>query len=169
MNKDEITAQEMYDYIKNRHYWYFTPPKCAVSRYVFSRKSKLFGLITKDEVKCVSGLDQDEVVKKALINFADTPGKDIEVPFYVDKDGKFYLDVYQLWHDFSFLEYPIHYSVFRVMAEEFKLELPPCIMGEANLWVFNKFGSTFKDMEHFCRFVKAVHDKTGNTVVLAEA
>lgn len=142
-----------------------------MSRYVFSRKSKLFGLIIKDEVKCVSGLDQDEAVKKALINFADTPRKNIEVPFYVDKDGEFYLDVYQLWQrrDFSFFGYPINYDVFCEMAEEFKLELPPRIMGKANLCVYYKFGSTFKDMEHFCRFVKAVHDKTGNTVVLAEA
>lgn len=169
MNKKEITAQEMYNYIKDRHYWYFTQPKYAVSQYTFSRKSKLFGLITKEEVKYVSGLDQDEVVKKALINFADTPGKDIEVPFYVDKDGEFYLDVYQLWYNCKYLDYPIHYNVFRVIAEDFKLKLPPCIMGEANLWVFNKFGSTFKDIEHFCRFTKAVYDKTGNTVVLAEA
>lgn len=155
-----------YDCLKDHHYWYFIPPTVPIRRFVYKRTRKWFGFFMSESIEQTSGPEYDHLDK--LLDNIKTNYKDsVEVPFY-EVEGQFYIDVMALFKQQEFL-LPLKYDDLVYMEKMMGIPLPPCISGEPNLWVFNKFGETFKSVEHFCRFVKAIDDKQGNTVVLAEA
>lgn len=159
-----IMKNDLYESIKDKHFWYFLQPRKFKNHYTYSKESHLFGLF-KSECIVADEDNQDEQSPDLFEILNKGPVGKVE--FYKGEDGHYYLDLMALFlkNDCK----PLTYDAVRGISLAYNLLLPPVVTGGENLWVFSKFGSTFKDIDHYCRFVQAVYDKTGNTVVLAEA
>lgn len=155
---------EYYESIKDKHFWYFLQPHTFRNHYTYSKESRLFGLLKSESI--ISDPKNEDEQSPDLFDILNK-GPVGEVEFYKGDDGHYYLDLMALFkkNDYE----PMTYDSLKGIANAYNLLLPPPIAGRENLWVFNKFGSTFKDIEQYCRFVRTICEKTGNTVVLAVA
>lgn len=159
-----MKTNEYYDSIKDKHFWYFLQPHKFRNHYTYSKESHLFGLFTDD---CIIADPENEDEQSPDLFEILNKGPVGEVEFYKGENGDYYLDVMALFQKNDCK--PMTYASLKGIANAYNLLLPPTIGGRENLWVFNKFGSTFKDIDQYCRFVHTICEKTGNTVVLAVA
>ena len=155
---------EYYESLKDKHFWYFLQPRKARNHYTYVKESHLFGLYKSEHIDADD--DNEDETTPDIFQFLEN-GPVGEVKFYKGEDGHYYLDVFALFEKNG--HKPLSYDAVRGISIAYNLLLPPVISGAENIWIFNTFGSTFKDIDHYCRFVNAVYDKSGNTIVLAEA
>lgn len=152
-------------YLKGKHFWYFLQPAKPKNHYTYSKESCLFGGLWKYETIVGDTFNEEENRSDLFEILSNGPIGEVE--FYLAEDGCYYLDVYALFVKNG--RKPMSVEALRGISKAYNLLLPDFIKGETNLWVFNTFESTFKDVDHFCQFVNSVNHNTGNTVVLAEA
>ena len=159
-----MKTNEYYDSIKDKHFWYFLQPHKFRNHYTYSKESRLFGLLKTESI--ISDPTNEDEQSPDLFEILNK-GPVGEVEFYKCEEGDYYLDVMSLFQKNDCK--PMTYNSLKGIADAYNLKLPPVVSGRENLWVFNKFGSTFKDIDQYCRFVSTICEKTGNTVVLAVA
>lgn len=153
-----------YDSLKDKNFWYFLQPRKFKNHYTYSKESHLFGLFKSESI--IADPDNEDESSTDLFELLNK-GPVGKVEFYKGDDGHYYLDVMSLFIKNNCK--PLTYDELKDISHAYNLLLPPVITGKENVWVFNKFGATFKDIDEYCDFVGTVYDKTGKTVVLAEA